>query len=176
VTLAETVLLIKNNFMKNKSLLLLSCIFLLTFSACKKEGPAGKDGKDGNANVQSATFTVASWNYSSPSYYADINYSAITSGIINSGAVLVYLSNGSGGYSQLPLTIYPSSAYSETFETVTAPGLVRIYITDSDLTAPNTPGTLSFKVVVIAASARIANPDVDLSNYNEVKKAFKLKE
>jgi hypothetical protein len=161
--------------MKNKFLLLAS-VLLLTFSACKKEGPAGKDGKDGNANVQSSTFTVTSWGYSAPSYYADINYSAITAGIINNGAVLVYLSNGSGGYSQLPLTIYPSSSYSETLETVSGPGFVRIFITDSDLTAPITPGTLTFKVVVIAASARMANPDVDLSNYNQVKKAFNLQE
>ncbi len=149
-------------------------LFFATFSACKKEGPAGPAGKDGNANVKSQTFTVGSWNYSAPSYYADISYGAITQDIINSGAVLVYVSNGSGGYSQLPLTYYTSSSYSSTFEVVSAPGAVRIYATDSDLLQPANPGTRVFKVVAISSSARAAHPGLDWNDYAAVKHALQL--
>lgn len=153
---------------------LFALFLLVSATSCKKEGPQGPAGKDGNANVHGQVFTVSNWSYSAPSYYSDISYSAITQDIINTGAVLVYLSNGSGGYSQLPLTYYPSSAYSRTFETVSYPGGVRIYVTDSDLTQPVTPGTSSFKVVAISSSARIAHPEIDYSDYEEVAKVFHL--
>lgn len=157
--------------MKTQIIFLFS-IALLTTAGCKKEGPAGPAGKDGNANVHGQVFTVNNWSYSSPSYHADMSFSAITQDIINTGAVLVYLSNGSGGYSQLPLTYYPSPSYSRTFETVSYPGGVRIYITDSDLTAPTTPGSYTFKVVAISSSARLGHPEVDYSDYDQVSRAF----
>ncbi len=147
------------------------------FSGCKKEpGPAGTNGTNGNANVVSGTVTInsSSWGYSAPSYYGDITYSAITQSIIDKGAVLVYLSNGSGGYSQLPLTIYPSSTYSETYQVVNALGSVRIYITDSDLTAPAAPSTKTFKIVVIAAA--LIKQHVNYKDYSEVKAAYDLKD
>lgn len=147
-----------------KSMLLLfaaTATLLNTFTGCQKEaGPQGEPGKDGNANVHSQTFTVSNWQYSEPTYYADINYSAITSDVINNGAVLVYFANGNGGYSQLPITLYPSDEYSKTYEVVSFVGGVRIFITDSDLTQPISPGTQSFKIVAIGGSALKLNPDL----------------
>jgi hypothetical protein len=51
-----------------------------------------------------------------------------------------------------------------------------VYVTDSDLTQPLNPGLLTFKVVVIASSSIAKYPNLDLNNYEEVKKTFDLKD
>ena len=148
-----------------------------TFSNCAKDGavgPAGKDGNDGNANVVSSSITSGSWSFVSPSWSQYFTYSAITQDILNNGAVLVYVAEGVNYY-QLPYTFYPSSSYSRTYNYVHYLGGLKVYVTDSDLNTPE-PGTLKFKVVVIEASGLMKNPNVDLNNYQEVKKAFNLKD
>ena len=152
----------------------------LLFTGCKKgdtgpAGPAGTNGTNGNANVVSSSITSSNWVYSSPSWGISFTYPAITQDIIDKGAVLVYLKVGSA-YNQLPLTIYQSATYSSTYEVSTIVGGLTIFATDSDLTQPNNPGSKTFKIVVIAASQRMANPNVNYGNYNEVKKAFNLKD
>lgn len=150
----------------------------LLFTGCKKEGPPGKDGtngKDGNANVVSSSVTSGGWSYVSPSWEQAFTYPAITQNILDKGAVLVYVQSGSNYY-QLPYTFYPSSTYSRTYTYVHYLGGLKVFVTDSDLTQPTNPGTLTFKVVVIAASGRAANPNVNYNDYNAVKKAFNLQD
>lgn len=154
---------------------LLLLVTMTLFSSCKKEGPAGPAGKDGNANVVSSTITSSSWAYAAPSWVITFTNPAITQEIINSGAVLVYLKVGNS-YNQLPLTFYPSSDYSTTIEVSTFVGGLSLFWTDSDLIQPINPGSRTFKVVVIAASGRIQNPNVDYSNYEEVKSTFNLED
>jgi hypothetical protein len=157
--------------MKKIIYLALMVVSLTTlFSGCKKEGPAGKDG---NANVVSSSTTVSNWVYEGSSWKSIIPYPAITQDIINSGAVLVYMKTGES-YNQLPLTFYQNPAYSTTIEVSTVVGGLALYWSDSDLSQPINPGTRTFKVVVIASSGMIQNPDVDYSNYEEVKSAFNL--
>jgi len=149
----------------------------LTLTSCKKgdTGPAGKDGKDGNANVVSSSITSSNWSYVGNSWEITFTYPAITQDIVDRGAVLVYL-QVSGGYNQLPLTLYPSSSYSRTYEVAYSTGIVKIFCTDSDLTQPTNPGSQKFKIVVISASQRNANPNVNYDDYTEVKKVFKIKD
>lgn len=151
----------------------------IMLNSCAKDGavgPAGPAGTNGNANVQSSTFTVSNWTYSAPSYYSDISWGALTTDIINNGAVLVYVSTGTSVWSQLPLTLYTYSTYSSSLEVVSSTGNIRILWTDSDLTQPNNPGANTFKVVAIAASQRLANPNINYDDYNQVKAAFHLKD
>jgi hypothetical protein len=56
------------------------------------QGPAGVDGKNGNANVIGKTSTIVSFNYSSTqnTYNAIINCPEITQNILETGMVLVY--------------------------------------------------------------------------------------
>ena len=148
-----------------------------TFSNCEKvtvTGPAGEDGKDGNANVVSSSITSGSWSFVSPSWSQSFTYSAITQDILDNGAVLVYVASGVNYY-QLPYTFYPTSSYSRTYNYVHYLGGLKVFVTDSDLITTE-PGTLEFKVVVIEASFLMKNPNVDLNNYQEVKKAFNLKD
>ena len=145
-----------------------------TFSNCEKgeDGKDGIDGIDGNANVVSSSITSGSWTFVSPSWSQSFSYSAITQDILDNGAVLVYVASGVNYY-QLPYTFYPSSVYSRTYTYVHYLGGLKVYVTDSDLDTTE-PGTLKFKVVVIEASGQIKNPNVDLNNYQAVKKAFNL--
>ena len=161
--------------------LLIVIIIATAFNACTKgdtgpEGPTGATGATGNANVNTQTFTISSWTYSSPSYSASVTDYDITQDIVDNGAVMVYVSNGSGGWQPLPLTVYPSSSYSSTYTTVHALYTVAFYKTDSDLTQPADPGTLSFKVVAIAGVAYKKHPNVNWRNYEEVKAVFHLKD
>jgi hypothetical protein len=157
--------------------LILAFLFITSIFSCKKEGPPGKDGKDGNANVQSSTITFSSWNWDSGNNYeySDFTWSAITSSIASNGAVLVYLSTPAG-WAPLPRTVYPTTGYSQSQRFVYNTGTLRIIVQDSDLTQPAPLGTWTIKVLAIESNIRKANPDLDWSNYNEVKGRFHLED
>jgi len=161
------------------SLLMLVCASVTVFDACKKpeKGDTGPAGADGNANVHSQISTVTSWSFSAPVYYADITVPALTEAIANNGAVLVYMASSGGGspYMQLPVTVYPSASYSETFSVITATGVVEINIKDSDLTSPSLPSAHTFKIVTIESRMLQAHPEVNLKDYEQVKRVFNLK-
>ncbi len=150
---------------KRTLILALMASVSLLFSCAKdgKDGLPGPAGPAGNANVKSQTFVVNTWDWSSNSVLLyDPN---ITQAIVNNGAVQVYVQGDPGVWMALPLTIsgsYIVYDYQLNY--------VRI-ITDSQ------PTTLErFKVVAIASSARLANPDVDYTNYEEVKATFNLED
>jgi hypothetical protein len=154
---------------------LLSTVILI--NGCKKEGPAGPAGKDGNANVQSSTITFSTWNWDAVNKfeYSDFTWSAITPAIANTGTVLVYLST-SAGWTPLPRTIYPSTTYSESQRYTYKTGAFTIVVQDSDLTPPAALGTWTIKVLAIESRVMLNNSDVDWANYEKVKERFKLKD
>lgn len=170
--------------MKTKKLLITAFMIIsgsaiLTFNGCKGKdgapGAQGPAGTNGNANVTSGTVTVSNWTYDGTNklYKATIIDNNITQAIVDEGVVLVYLISG-GGNLALPVTIYPTSTYSETISFVYGLQQVVLSIQDSDLTQPGTPGSINFRVVKIAPSGIIAHPDVDFKNYTQVKAAFNL--
>jgi hypothetical protein len=152
-------------------------LIAITITNCKKgdTGPAGKDGVNGNANVVSSSVTSSNWAFVSPAWEMTLTYPAITQNILDKGAVLVYVQSGSNYY-QLPYTFYPANTYSRSYTFVHYIGGLKVFVTDSDLTQPTNPGSLTFKVVVIAASQRLANPNINWKNYTEVKEALNLKD
>lgn len=173
---------------KKLSMLLLLSSTLINFS-CTKEGPAGPQGSpgptgprgsDGNANVKSVTINVASgnWILSGNTYYFDSYISEITTDIINSGSVQIFMESTSstGVWLTMPWIEYINSSIFSTYNFNHSWGKVRIFKVDSDITPPSNPGVRKFKVIVISSSARILNPNVDYTNYNEVKKTFNLKD
>ncbi|MEJ6638222.1 MAG: hypothetical protein QNL10_07310 [Crocinitomicaceae bacterium] len=154
--------------MKQKILFLSAIIFTLALTNCNKD-------EYGNTTTETSTHTSGNWVYSDPSYYTDISVPEITQGVVDNGAVLVYLvTSGGAGYSQLPLTIYTSSSYSSTLEVVHSLGSVRVFWTDSDLIEPDMPPSFTFKIVVMSQSQIIANPNLDTTNYKEVAEALNL--
>ncbi len=160
-------------------IVVLMSISALVFNGCKgKDGATGPAGTDGNANVHSLIFTTtsASWAYTAPTYYVNLVDPQVTSDILGTGAVLVYVTGGGGSNTQLPYTYFPSTAYSETMAAVIALNQVQIQVTDSDLAAPNNPGALSFKVVTMSSRMMLTNPHVNFQDYESVKQAFHLKD
>ena len=168
--------------MKKSNLIYLFVAVSLYFAGCAKDGdtgpqgPAGTNGKDGNANVHTQIFTVNNWYYDAPSYGVDIVDTQITQDIADYGVVMVYVSNGGGGWTALPFTDYPSATYSSTYVFVHYFQGVTVWKTDSDLTQPLFPGSFTFKVVTISESLRIANPHVNYLDYKSVQLAFGLKD
>jgi hypothetical protein len=162
--------------MKNKLHFSIMILTILTFvSGCKKEGPPGPAGQDGNANVKSSTITFSNWTWdSNNSYeYADFTWSAITPAINNSGTVLVYLYTASG-WAPLPRAVSLSSSYIQSQRYVYSTGAFRIIVQDSDLIQPLPLGTWTIKVLAIESSVRKANPNLDWSNYNAVRATLHL--
>ena len=77
-----------------KNLLFLCSAFILLFSNCSKE-------TYGNTDIFSDTYVVG-WTFDDPNYKVSIPESKINQDIIDNGAVMVYLSNGNGGWIALP--------------------------------------------------------------------------
>jgi len=144
------------------------------------QGSSGPQGTTGNANVNTIIENIASgnWVLSGNTYYVDITVSEINSDIINTGAVSIFMESTTqtGIWLNMPWIEYGSATYFSTYNYNYGLGGVRIFKSDSDLTAPSNPGVRKFKIVVIASSGIAQNPDVDLKDYNAVKVAFNLKD
>ena len=66
---------------------------ILLWTGCAKDGNQGPAGLDGNANViASKWITPGGWDGSSGDWYFDVQNSAITMDIVESGVVLAYAS------------------------------------------------------------------------------------
>jgi len=172
-----------------KKIIFSFALLAMIFASCTKEGPVGPagsagtngldgtngtNGTNGNANVTSGTATISNWIYDSNYkwYTATIIVNGITQAIVDNGVVMVYL-YGNGANIALPTTVYPSSSYSETLSFYYGLQQVGIRVQDSDLTQPNYPGTLTFRVITIAGATLPNN--IDLTNYSEVAKYFNIK-
>ncbi|MDP2386162.1 MAG: hypothetical protein Q8M29_07310 [Bacteroidota bacterium] len=155
-------------------------------NGCSKQGPIGpkgdegKVGNNGNANVSSATFTMSSWFWSAPYYYADLSIPELTTTNANTAAVMVYF-NTTGGttWVALPYTQY-HSPYNYYMGFNTGVGNVEVtWFYDSSLSSGSDPNafygtTIKCKVVVIPPAIKKKHPDLDLTNYEAVKKCFNL--
>lgn len=153
--------------MKKNFLYLCAMIFTLALTNCSKE-------EYGNTTTETNTYNSGSWVFIDPSYVTQISVPEITQGVLDNGAVLVYVETGAGQYSQLPVTLYTNTDYSSTLEVIHLLGLVQINWTDSDLIEPNMPPAMNFKIVVMSQSQIIANPNLDTTNYKEVAEALNL--
>ena len=113
----------------------------------------------------------------------DLAFDAINLNVHNDGAVLVYMDN-ENTWRQLPMTFYYSDYndqealvnYSSSLEVSSYDGGVSIFWTESDFYNGRKIGTHRFKIVTLSNADYSARPDVDYSNYEEVKKVFQIKE
>ena len=164
--------------MKKVKLVCMALFAMFVAVSCR-----GPKGDPGNANVTSSTVTVYSkdWYWdNNTSWRVDIKYEAINADITDYGAVLVYMEEN-GTWRQIPFTFYYSQVedgveyfYSSSLEVSTYDEGVSIFWTENDFYSGYQPDDHRFKIVVIAASSYDARPDVDYSNYEEVKAAYQL--
>lgn len=148
-----------------RKIFLLSAILVALFTSCSKN-------KYGNTDIISDTYTV-SWTFVDPSYKTEISESLITQDIIDNGAVMVYKSNGNGGWIALPYTLPLNATYSSTYSFVLYDGGLTVWKTDTDMLTLD-PGTTTFKVVILSQHGLIHHPGLDLTDYEAVEKELNL--
>lgn len=164
-----------------KVVLLAVTLLSIGLASCKKgdTGEPGKDGTNGNANVTSATLTAPSWIWSAPDYWRYNTWSGIsilTSDVVNTGAVMLYQTNG-GTHLQLPITVGIGSTV-EIDRYQYSVGAVSVFIENANLSDPisQIPVPTTYKLVCIPQRVMLENPNVDYKNYEKVKLAFHLKD
>ena len=162
----------------------LACGLLLTNCAKKGDtgpaGPAGANGTNGNANVKSKTIFVAGSEWINTVGESKVTklVTEITTDIVNNGAVLVYIDNGSNNWGAMPTTVADPSGLVVTFGYDIEPGKLILSATvNASVTLTATDfGNTNFRIVTISGSGKIANPNLNYNDFNAVKKAFNLKD
>jgi len=92
--------------------------------------------------------TSANWTFVNPSQRADFTWSVLTQAVADYGNVSFYVLYDFG-WVELPYTMNATTAYSSTISAEYGLNSFRISWTDSDLTDPGNPGSLTFKAVAI---------------------------
>ena len=117
----------------------------LTVTSCKKgdTGAAGKDGKDGNANVIGTNnVTISSWTSPGTSWTATITVAGITQSIVDKGTVSVFVQYGNEWWS------LPDINGKNSMQFGYGVGYVSLINVNSDATLPSNPGSKTFRIVL----------------------------
>ncbi len=136
-------------------------------------GTNGTNGTNGNANVHAYSFTVNPGNWISAGagfYYCDVPFTQITSDIVNSGTVSMFEEGTTGVWIAMPYSIPYSSSGSLYYGFNYSLGYVRVNVSNSSTGAITFSSAINYKAVVISASLRKANPNVNWGDYNKVMK------
>jgi hypothetical protein len=151
--------------------------------SCSEDGADGKDGingVNGNANVLgSQEFTTSSSNWGSilggTVWTANLTgATSITQDVVNRGIVSVfrkYTNNGVVQWAPLPDTntnINISYQYGV--------GTITFLAQSTNAVAFSNPGAITFRYVVVSPSNRMANPNTNWKDYNQVKAALNLRD
>lgn len=178
------------------SMLLLNALMVCAVLAVLScQGPAGATGATGlqgpagvagpSAQTTNITVAVSEWRASGAGTPGALLQSGwktaanITQSVMTSGVVLVYMQmeTNPATWQQLPITFYGSSVF-QVIDAQYRVGQVQVFINQSSTVAPPTPtGTITFRVVAIAGTTVTAlAAQMDITNYQSVKKAFNLTE
>jgi len=156
-------------------------IAMLVFG-CSKDGADGTDGingtngtngTNGNANVvgtTDVTILPTQWQTSGNTKFVSIANNNITQSIVNNGLVMVYEKSGNN-YTALPyayLGIERNFSFGLNF--------LQITLSNYNNTGVTVSGNVIIRAVIISASNKMGNPNVNWNNYAEVKDKFKLKD
>ena len=150
---------------------------IMTIS-CSKDGATGPAGANGNANVlgsNSFTTTSTNWTSSGGGVFWTANLTGATSisqSVVDRGIVSVfrmYTINGVTQWSPLPDTnINQNLSFSY------GVGTISFLMQSTNAVAIANPGAITLRYVVISPSNKIANPNTDWNDYNQVKAVLHL--
>lgn len=153
-----------------------------TWSGCGKEGPAGKDGIDGNANViASQWYKPATWAGKTGDWYFDISCNEITEDIVESGVILAYCSLPGDIY-DAPVRPMPCYAIGANWDFL-IPDYGQIEFTSDALYVPGT-SDYYFRFILIPASnflktssgTNVTADELRKMTYHEVCTKYGIKE
>jgi hypothetical protein len=89
-----------------------------------------------------------SWVFDNPSYLAAIDWSAITSSVVENGAVLVF-AKYQNAWTALPMTVPWPGGYTSSINYFYATGGVVVEWLDSDFVQPDYPFLTEFRIVLL---------------------------
>jgi len=150
----------------------LSMMIIATLGSCKK-GDTGAAGVDGNANVNSVTWTINTtdwqWDGTSKLNYVTIPDPEITSDIVSTGTVSVFITANPANtnWNALPLTLWSNPSYNYGF--VYSYNQLQITFSNTNLASATPNATIYAKIVAISASNLRKHPNTDWHNYEQVK-------
>ena len=157
---------------------------MLIFTSCKKgdtgdTGPAGATGPtgpQGNANVKNYSITIQSSNWQWDNLYNQWFYRDYTFVDDYKSAVYGYILSGNGKeampyYNQLDLTT--TTFANNLFR---SPSYIQFEYYNGTTTLAAPASDMVIYLVVIPPAFRIANPNINWKNYNEVERIFHLRE
>ena len=157
--------------------MLLFVVALTLFTSCKKD-----EVTYGNSDLTTSN-TVALNNWSADyddginfGFVGVLSWGEITQSVIDNGVVLVYLKGNGGSWYSIPYSL-TSNDYSYNFSYSFEVGKVSIYCDGFDNNGSPNPSDFNgneYKIVVIDKHQIQANPNIDLTNYEDVSNAFKL--
>jgi hypothetical protein len=155
--------------MKTNVLALLAIsVALFLSTGCGKEGPPGKDGRDGNANViYSPWYTPNAWNGQTGDWYFDVANAAITEDIVETGVILAYMSVPDDLY---PAAVRPLPAYAVGCNwDFLIPDYEQIEFTCDALTKPGTANHY-FRFVIIPSNISLKSGNASPLSVEELRK------
>lgn len=136
-------------------------IFALLVTGCKKEGPQGPQGPAGTngtngtngANITSNTYTVNSWSAGPNIFWTNINVPSLTSSVLSSGTVQVFMS-ADAGITWIAVPFVTANNYAMNYEiSVNNVRLNWVYNGSGTAYDPYSiyGGSLQFRIVTIPA-------------------------
>lgn len=156
-------------------------VSMVSIFSCTKEGKQGEqgmsgaNGTNGSSNVQNFDITLNSWDWTYDNLYQRQYYRYWVSADYNS-LVVCYVMSGSG--KQIMPYYEAITQRNYDFANVLYQSSPYIEIQYTDYNSPTTAPSSSknFYLIIVPPTARLANPNVDYTNYEEVKRTFNLKE
>jgi len=161
--------------MKTRTILfsLLIAISAIFWTSCNQEGPEGPAGLDGNANVTASQwYSPTTWDGTSGDWYFDITNTAISLDIVESGAILAYVSLPGDLYNDYTVRPLPAYAIGTNWDFL-LPNDGKSYGTiefTSDMV--NMPGTsgYNFRFILISANYSLKSASLNTPAISELKK------
>jgi hypothetical protein len=142
----------------------------LTTSSCKKYVTEHEQNyPHTDINVQEVT--ISNWVGDASGYEGTIVGESLTPALLSQGIVMCYIKDGDS-YIAMPITLsygtYISHwAFSQNSNSIT------ILNYDDDGATPE-PGTQTFKIAIFTQAGLINHPNVDITDYESVKKEYNL--
>ncbi len=170
--------------MKIRTIFSFIFIALTTFvwTACVKEGPAGRNGLDGlngfdglngKANViASPWYSPNSWSGKSGDWYFDVSNSEITADVVEGGAILAYISLPGDVY-DFAVRPLPAFIIGANWDFLLPNDGISNYgaieFTSDMINSPGTAG-YNFRFIIIPASYTLKSARLKSTNLSDLKK------
>lgn len=143
----------------------------LTTSSCKKHVTEHEQNyPHTELNIQEVT--VSNWTGDELGYEAEIVSASLTAELLSEGVVMCYIKNDDGSYLAMPITLSNGSWITH-WAFVQNTNSITILNYDDDGATP-APGTQTFKIAIFTQAGLINHPNVDITDYESVKKEFSL--